>query len=75
MVWAIDDTKPYEFIGFGPIDDTKPYKFIGFGAIDDTKPYEFIGFGAFLGPPDSRRGCVRGRRRSMVVATTPVAAI
>ncbi len=23
-------TKPYKFIGFGPMEVTKPYKFIGF---------------------------------------------
>ncbi len=30
-------TKPYEFIGFGPMDATKPYEFIGFEAMDTTK--------------------------------------
>ncbi len=41
----MDVTKPYKFIGFGPMDVTKPYKFKGFGAMDATKPYKSIGFG------------------------------
>ena len=43
---AIDITKPYKFIGFGPIDITKPCKFIGSGAIYIIKPYNCLGFGA-----------------------------
>ena len=31
-VWAMDVTKPYEFIGFGAMEATKPYKFTGLGA-------------------------------------------
>ncbi len=38
-----NETKPYEFIGFGALDVTKPYEFIRFGAIDVTKPYECSG--------------------------------
>ena len=46
VLWAMDATKPYKFMGFGAMDVTKPYKFIGFGAMEATKPYEFIRFGA-----------------------------
>ncbi len=40
FIFAMDDTKPNEFIGFGAMDAAKPYEFIGFGAMDATKPYE-----------------------------------
>ncbi len=38
-VWAMDVTRPYEFIGFGARNrTTKLYEFIGFGAMDVGKP-------------------------------------
>ncbi len=36
-VWAMDATKPFEFIGFGAMDATKPYEFIGFGDLREDK--------------------------------------
>ncbi len=41
-IWAVEATKPYEFIGFGAMDVTKPYEFKRFGAMDVTKTYKFI---------------------------------
>ena len=66
---AMDDTKPYKFIGFGAMDVTKPYKFIGFRAMDDTNPYKFIGFGAMDVLMKTGSGMFKVKRSSPVSRT------
>jgi hypothetical protein len=65
----MEDTKPYNFIGFGAMEDTKPYKFTGFGAMEVTKPYELIGFGARPGPSRPQAQMIYGWSTQHVLKT------